>query len=187
MGRQARGLNENYGHELMELHTLGATGARHRAQHPHLRRAGRADKGVVRQYIARMTYANMSGNPTFSHLHFGQFNVAGGVMIFLCGGGGQPDCPASTSATFSGTITPANVTGPAAQGISAGDLASALEAVLEGESYANIHSAKFPAGELRGQVRRGASRARGQLTNASHPSLESKGRTNSPKCARTVG
>jgi len=102
-----------------------------------------------------MTYANMSGNPTFSHLHFGQFNVAGGIMIFLCGGGGQPSCPASISGTFSGTITPANVTGPTAQGISAGDLASALEAVLEGESYANIHSAKFPAGELRGQVRRG--------------------------------
>jgi CHRD domain len=102
-----------------------------------------------------MTYANMSGNPTFSHLHFGQFNVAGGVMIFLCGGGGQPSCPALTSSTFSGTITPANVTGPAAQGITAGDLATALEAVVEGESYANIHSAKFSPGELRGQVRRG--------------------------------
>ena len=102
-----------------------------------------------------MTYANMSGNPTFSHLHFGQFNVAGGVMIFLCGGGGQPTCPAATSGSFSVTITPANVTGPAAQGISAGDLATALEAVTEGESYANIHSVKFPAGELRGQVRRG--------------------------------
>lgn len=103
-----------------------------------------------------MTYAGMSGNPTVSHLHFGQVFVAGGVMIFLCGGGGQPNCPAATSATFSGTITPANVTGPTVQGISVGDLATALEAVVEGESYANIHSAKFPAGELRGQVRRGA-------------------------------
>ncbi len=103
-----------------------------------------------------MTYAGMSGNPTFSHLHFGQVNVSGGVMIFLCGGGGQPNCPAATSGTFSGTITPANVTGPTVQGINAGDLATALEAVGDGESYANIHSAKFPAGELRGQVRRGA-------------------------------
>jgi hypothetical protein len=77
-------------------------------------------------------------------------------MIFLCGGGGQPNCPAATSATFTGTITAANVTGPGAQGIDAGDLASALEAVRDGISYANIHSTKFPAGELRGQVRRGA-------------------------------
>jgi hypothetical protein len=103
-----------------------------------------------------MTYANMSGIPTLSHLHFGQVGVAGGVMIFLCGGGGQPSCPSAASGTFSGTITPANVTGPTLQGISVGDLATALEAVGEGESYANIHSAKFPAGELRGQVRRGA-------------------------------
>ena len=103
-----------------------------------------------------MTYSGMSGNPTFSHLHFGQTNVAGGVMIFLCGGGGQPACPAATSGTFSGTITPANVTGPAAQGIDLGDLADALEAVQDGAAYANIHSVKYPAGELRGQVHRGA-------------------------------
>ena len=103
-----------------------------------------------------MTYAGMSGNPTQSHLHFGQIFTSGGVMIYLCGGGGQPSCPAATSATFSGTITPANVVGPTGQGINAGDLATALEAVGDGESYANIHSAKFGAGELRGQVRRGA-------------------------------
>src|SRR5882757_3011596 len=63
-----------------------------------------------------MTYAGMSGNPTVSHLHFGQVFASGGVMIFLCGGGGQPSCPAATSGTFSGTITPTNVTGPTGQG-----------------------------------------------------------------------
>lgn len=102
-----------------------------------------------------LTYANLSTTPTVSHLHFGQFNVAGGVMIFLCGGGGQPACPTATSGTITGTITPANVTGPTAQGINAGDLASALEAVQDGESYANLHSTKFPGGEIRGQLRRG--------------------------------
>src|SRR5580765_1411613 len=44
-----------------------------------------------------MTYAGMTGNPTQSHLHFGQVNVSGGVMIYLCGGGGQPSCSAATS------------------------------------------------------------------------------------------
>jgi hypothetical protein len=76
-------------------------------------------------------------------------------MIFLCGGGGQPACPAATSGTITGTIVAANVTGPAAQGIDPGDLTSALEAVDEGNSYANMHTTKFPGGEIRGQVRRG--------------------------------
>jgi hypothetical protein len=64
-------------------------------------------------------------------------------MIFLCGGGNQPTCPAATSGTISGTITAANVTGPATQGIAAGDLTSALEAVREGNAYANMHTDNF--------------------------------------------
>ena len=76
-------------------------------------------------------------------------------MIFLCAGGSQPACPAATSGTISGTIMAANVTGPTSQGIAAGDLTSALEAVREGNAYANMHSQMFPLGEIRGQVRRG--------------------------------
>jgi hypothetical protein len=101
-----------------------------------------------------VTYSNLSSTPTVSHIHFGQFNVAGGVMIFLCGGGGQPACPTTTSGTFSGTIVAANVVGPTPQGVTAGDLASALRIVVEQEEgYANLHSTNFPGGEIRGQVR----------------------------------
>ena len=102
-----------------------------------------------------LTFSGLSGAPSVAHLHFAPTNVAGGVMIFLCGGGNQPACPAATSGTITGTITSANVTGLMAQGIAAGDLTSALEAVREGLSYANMHTANFPAGEIRGQVRRG--------------------------------
>jgi hypothetical protein len=101
----------------------------------------------------QVTFANLSTNLVVSHIHFAPFNVAGGVMIFLCGGGGQPACPAATSGTFEGTITPANVTGPTAQGITAGDLTSALRAIGQGEGYANIHTTMFPGGEIRGQVK----------------------------------
>ena len=59
-----------------------------------------------------VTYANLSTPLLFSHFHFAPTKVAGGVMIFLCGGGGQPDCPQTLSGTFTGTITAANVTGP---------------------------------------------------------------------------
>jgi len=82
--------------------------------------------------------------------------VAGGVMIFLCGGGNQPACPATTSGTITGTITAANVTGPSGQGITPGDLDSALEKVRNDLSYANMHTTMFPGGEIRGNVQRGS-------------------------------
>jgi hypothetical protein len=102
-----------------------------------------------------LTFSGLSSNLLVSHLHFAPTKVAGGVMIFLCGGGGQPACPAATSGSISGTITAANVTGPTGQGIAVGDLTSALEAVREGNAYANMHTENFKGGEIRGQVHRG--------------------------------
>jgi hypothetical protein len=102
-----------------------------------------------------LKFSGLSSNLLVSHLHFAPTKVAGGVMIFLCGGGNQPACPAATSGTISGTITAANVTGPTGQGIAPGDLTSALEAVREGNAYANMHTDNFKGGEIRGQVRRG--------------------------------
>src|SRR5437773_9989890 len=101
-----------------------------------------------------LPFSGLSTPLAVAHLHFAPTKVAGGVMIFLCGGGNQPVCPAATSGTITGTISEANVTGPVAQGINPGDLTSALEAVRDGNAYANIHTAKFPAGEIRGQVER---------------------------------
>lgn len=102
-----------------------------------------------------LTFSDLSSSLTVAHLHFAPSKVAGGVMIFLCGGGGQAACPAATSGSITGTITAANVTGPGSQGIAAGDLDSALEAVREDLAYANMHTTNFPGGEIRGQVRRG--------------------------------
>ena len=102
-----------------------------------------------------LKFSGLSSNLIVSHLHFAPTKVGGGVMIFLCGGGNQPACPAATSGTISGTIMANNVTGPTGQGIAPGDLTSALEAVREGNAYANMHTENFKAGEIRGQVRRG--------------------------------
>jgi len=110
-----------------------------------------------------LTFANLKGNLVASHIHFAPRKEAGGVMIFICGGDSQPACPAATSGTITGTFGPANVictgctlTNPAGQGVAAGDFAGAMEAVLEGNGYLNVHSAAptgFPGGEARGQVR----------------------------------
>jgi CHRD domain len=102
-----------------------------------------------------LAFSGLSSSLTVAHLHFAPGKVAGGVMIFLCGGGGQPDCPAVTEGTITGTITAANVTGPTTQGIDVGDLDSALEAVRTGLSYVNMHTTNFAGGEIRGQLRRG--------------------------------
>ena len=108
-----------------------------------------------------LNFSDLSSPLAVAHLHFGVPKVNGGVMIFLCGGGGQPDCPATTSGTITGTITAANVVGPEAQGVAPGDLDTALEIVRDGLSYANMHTANFGSGEIRGQVRRGRGHGRG--------------------------
>jgi hypothetical protein len=99
-----------------------------------------------------LTYQNLSLAPKVAHIHFGQVHVAGAVMVFFCGGGGQPACPSTTSGTITGTITAANVQAIPAQGIVAGDLAAVLRAIRAGAGYANMHTSNFPAGEIRGQI-----------------------------------
>jgi hypothetical protein len=107
------------------------------------------------QITFRLVYADLSGPPAAAHIHVGQKNVNGGVSVFFCGGGGQAACPATTSGTVTGTITAANVVGPTAQGFNPGDLAAVERAIKAGVTYANMHTAKFPGGEIRGQVRGG--------------------------------
>lgn len=100
----------------------------------------------------KLDYADLSGPPVAAHIHVGQIGVNGGVSVFFCGGGGKPACPAATSGTVTGTIAAADVVGPTAQGYAAGDLTPVLAAMRAGLTYANMHTAKFPGGEIRGQV-----------------------------------
>ena len=148
-------------HSQTERFSASLSGA---GEVPPINTAGTADfqmtihQGTI---TFELSWAGLSAPAEVAHLHFAPSKVNGGVMIFLCGGGGQPDCPATTEGTITGTITAANVTGPAAQGINPGDLDSALEAVRDRLSYANMHNDNFPNGEIRGQVRRGAGHGRG--------------------------
>ena len=103
-----------------------------------------------------LTYSALEGSVTQSHIHFGQRGVSGGISVFLCsnlGNGpvGTPACPPSP-ATVTGTITAANVIGPAGQGIAAGEFAELIRALRAGVTYANVHSTTWGGGEIRGQI-----------------------------------
>jgi hypothetical protein len=46
----------------------------------------------------------------------------------------------------------ADVIGPTTQGIEPGAFAELVRAMRAGVTYTNVHSTKFPAGEIRGQI-----------------------------------
>jgi len=92
------------------------------------------------------------GNSLFAHVHFGQRSVAGGVSFFLCGGSTKPTpCP-NVSGLVEGDVTPADVIGPNGQGIEPASFAEILRAMRAGDAYANIHTTRWPSGEIRGQI-----------------------------------
>jgi hypothetical protein len=99
-----------------------------------------------------MSYFGLEGTASAAHIHFGPRGVAAGVVAFLCGGGGKPACPANGQ-QFAGTVTAADVTGPAGQGISAGEFDEFVRGLRGGDMYVNVHSSLFPGGEVRGQLR----------------------------------
>jgi CHRD domain len=93
---------------------------------------------------------------TQSHIHFGKRHVPGGVMVFFCSNltnapPGTQACP-SMAGTVTGTITSANVLAIKGQGFPAGNFDALLAAIESNTAYGNIHTAMFPAGEIRGQV-----------------------------------
>jgi hypothetical protein len=107
----------------------------------------------------RLTYSNLSAPVTQAHIHFGQRHVAGGIVVFLCsnlgnGPAGTPACP-DTAGTVTGSITATSVLAVATQNVTAGDFAGFVDILESHSAYGNIHTQKFPAGEIRGQIREG--------------------------------
>ena len=78
----------------------------------------------------KLTYSRLSGKATAAHIHLGKTGVAGNVIVPLCAG----NC-------HSGMTGTARISSHIADQIEVG------------KTYVNVHTAKNPAGEIRGQVR----------------------------------
>jgi hypothetical protein len=104
-----------------------------------------------------LSYSNLEGDVLQAHIHFGKPAINGGISLFLCsnlgnGPAGTPLCPGPNSGTVTGTLDAADVVGPVGQGIEVGALGEILAAVRAGHAYANVHSTKWPGGEIRAQL-----------------------------------
>ena len=113
-----------------------------------------------------LSYSGLEGNALQAHIHLGQHGVNGGVAVWLCSNLASPPTPAGVqpcpaqAGTVTGTVTAADVVGPAGQGLAPGEFAELLVAMRQGLTYVNVHSSLVPGGEIRSQI--GAGRSAGQ-------------------------
>ncbi|NML18421.1 CHRD domain-containing protein [Azohydromonas caseinilytica] len=115
----------------------------------------------------QLRYDALEGEVQQAHLHFAQRGVNGGIVVFLCsnldnGPAGTPLCPGPHSGMLSGSITPNDVspdiaaTQPAiTQGIAPGQFNEMVRALNAGALYVNVHSTRWPTGEVRAQLQPG--------------------------------
>ncbi len=89
-------------------------------------------KGTGGMLTWRLTFRGLSGKATAAHVHLGKRGRPGPVTLALCG-------PCRSGA---GESTKAR--------------AGTVQALLTGGAYVNVHTARNPAGEIRGQIRAGS-------------------------------
>jgi hypothetical protein len=102
-----------------------------------------------------LSYSGLEGTVQQAHIHFGKRAINGGIAVFLCSN--LPDPPAGTpacpqSGEVGGVLEAADVIGPAGQGIEPGAFGELVAAIRAGHTYANVHSMKWPGGEIRAQI-----------------------------------
>jgi hypothetical protein len=103
-----------------------------------------------------LSYSGLEGTVQQAHIHFGKRAVNGGITVFLCGTpgfsgpAGTPTCP--QSGTVSRTVEASDILAPGTQGIEAQNFEELAAALRAGHAYANVHSSKWPGGEIRAQI-----------------------------------
>lgn len=79
----------------------------------------------------KLTFRGLTGKAAAAHIHLGKLRKAGTVAVPLCG-------PCRSGVRGTAKVNARTIT-----------------ALLGGGAYVNVHTAKNPAGEIRGQVRKG--------------------------------
>jgi hypothetical protein len=107
--------------------------------------------------VFELTYEGVQGNVTRAHIHIAQPDVAGAIVIPLCGEAGTPVCPGSPG-LLTGTLTSANVIASSTVNnvnslIAAGELEEVIRMIRHRSAYVNVHSDVSPGGEIRGNIR----------------------------------
>jgi hypothetical protein len=114
-----------------------------------------------------LTFQNLEGDVRQAHIHIGYPQNSGGIVLWLCDSATNPSPSAATpectvddpsnlrAGTVSGTLTAADVQAQATNGIAAGEWEEVLNLIRAGRTYANVHSVKFPPGEIRSQLDNG--------------------------------
>lgn len=88
-------------------------------------------KGTGGTLSWRLTFHRLTGKAAAAHIHLAKPGKAGPVAVPLCG-------PCRSGARGTAKVN-----------------ARTVRALLGGGAYVNVHTAKNPAGEIRGQIRKG--------------------------------
>ena len=117
-----------------------------------------------------LTFKELEGDVRQAHIHIGLPQNSGGIVLWLCDSAtnqspraNTPECtandPLNTHAgRATGTLTEADIQSLAVNGIAGptattpGEFAEIIALIRAGKTYVNVHSTKFPPGEIRSQI-----------------------------------
>jgi CHRD domain-containing protein len=111
-----------------------------------------------------LTFKELEGDVRQAHIHIGHPQNSGGIVLWLCDSEANPSPSATTPACtesdplnaragrVTGTLKETDVLAQAANGIAAGEFAEVLGLIRAGRTYVNLHTVKFPPGEIRSQI-----------------------------------
>jgi hypothetical protein len=116
-----------------------------------------------------LTFRNLEGDVRQSHIHIGPPGNTGGIVLWLCQTPSNPAPPGTNppqcfdvnlpstlrSNRVEGVLTVADIRPQAGNGIEAGEFAELIRLIRDGGTYVNVHSEKFPPGEIRSQINHG--------------------------------